>query len=111
MNRNLAPYPGRGKDEMTLDGVTPRRHQKWGLLIDALVEVHRNGQLVRTGFVEDAMADSSILWLAADGQNQRQMFEASRGYQVWVAPQSLTGSLRYRMTAQQIFDTKPNTSL
>lgn len=62
------------------------------MLIDALVEIRHNGQVVRTGFVEDAMPDSSALWIAADSTNSRQMFEASQAHEVWVTPQQLGGS-------------------
>jgi hypothetical protein len=88
---------------MTLNRVTPRKHVEWSLLINALVEIRRYGKAIRTGFVEDAMPDSSALWLAADAAHSRQMFESAQGHQVWVAPQELSGDLNYRMTAAQIF--------
>ena len=31
------------------------------MLINALVEIRHNGRVIRTGFVEDAMPDSSAL--------------------------------------------------
>jgi hypothetical protein len=92
---------------MTLNRATLRRHYDWSLLINALVEIRRNGQLIRTGFVEDVMPDSSVLWLAADRTNARQMFEACQGHQVWVTPQALSGELSYRMTTRQIFGKNP----
>lgn len=88
---------------MTLHRATPRKHVEWSLLIDALVEIRHHGKAIRTGFVEDAMPDSSALWLAADATHPRRMFEAARGHQVWVIPQELSGSLNYRMTATQMF--------
>ncbi|MFF1255010.1 hypothetical protein ACFVYC_21285 [Pseudarthrobacter sp. NPDC058329] len=60
---------------MTLNRATPRQHGDWSLLINALVEIRQNGQVIRTGFVEEVMPDSSVLWLAADRDNPRQMFE------------------------------------
>jgi len=80
-----------------------RRHLDWSLLANVRVEIRRHGQVLRTGFVEDVMPDSSVLWIAADGLEPRQMFEASQGHQVWITPQKLQGKLRYRMTAKQIF--------
>ena len=74
---------------MTLNRATPRKHVEWSLLINALVEIRRYGKAIRTGFVEDAMPDSSALWLAADAAHSRQMFESAQGHQVWVAPQEL----------------------
>ncbi len=92
---------------MTLNRATPRKHGDWNLLINALVEIRQNGQVIRTGFVEDVMPDSSVLWLAADRDNPRQMFEACQGHQVWVTPQALSGELSYRMTTGQIFGKNP----
>lgn len=54
---------------MTLSRATPRKHGDWSLLINALVEIRQNGQVIRTGFVEDVMPDSSVLWLASDRDN------------------------------------------
>jgi hypothetical protein len=88
---------------MTLNRATPRKHVEWNLLINALVEIRHNGQVIRTGLVEDAMPDSSAVWIAADATHPRRMFEAAQGHQVWVTPQELTGDLNYRMTSTQIF--------
>jgi hypothetical protein len=63
----------------------------WNRLIGALVEVRQYGTIIRAGFVEDAMPDSSMLWLAADGVNLRTMYEAALDYQAWVEPQNLGG--------------------
>ncbi|MHC6231933.1 hypothetical protein ACX5I6_20585 [Arthrobacter sp. MMS24-T111] len=87
---------------MTLNRAAPRKHDKWSLLINTVVEIRLHGQVLRTGFVENAMPDSSALWIAADRNGPRQMFEACQGHQVWVTPQKLCGELSYRMTAQQI---------
>ncbi|MGM0930496.1 MAG: hypothetical protein ACQEXN_12415 [Actinomycetota bacterium] len=87
----------------TLNRATLSKHGAWSLLINALVEIRHDGQVIRTGVVEDAMPDSSVLWIAADADGPRQMFEASQGHQVWVTPQELPDGLRYRMTKNQIF--------
>jgi hypothetical protein len=82
---------------------TPRKHVQWSLLSNAVVEIRLRGQRIRTGLVEDVMPDSSALWLAADSENPRQIFEVCQGHEVWVTPQQLSGEYSYRMTTQQIF--------
>jgi hypothetical protein len=94
---------------MTLKPATPHKHHEWSLLINALVEIRCNGQTIRTGFVEYAMPNSSVLWIAADSNNPRQMFETAEGHEVWVTPQELSGDLNYRMTNSQIFKTAAST--
>jgi len=84
---------------------TPRKHVEWNLLINTLVEIRLHGQVLRTGFVEDVMPDSSALWIAADQHGPRQMFAACEGHQAWVTPQELCGELSYRMTTKQTFGT------
>lgn len=42
------------------------------------------------------MPDSSALWIVVDGNSPRQMFEVSRGHEVWVIPQELPGGQHYR---------------
>lgn len=64
-----------------------------------------NGHVLRAG-VEDAMPDSSALWITADSNGPRQIFEACQGHRVWVTPQELCGDLSYRMTTQQISPTR-----
>ncbi|MBT2597687.1 hypothetical protein [Arthrobacter sp. ISL-72] len=92
-------------EHMPPNRATPRKHVEWNLLINTLVEIRLDGQTIRTGLVEDVMPDSSALWLAADSDNPRQIFEVCQGHQVWVTPQQLCGELSYRMTTQQIFGT------
>ncbi|MEW1809952.1 hypothetical protein AB0284_04510 [Pseudarthrobacter phenanthrenivorans] len=75
------------------------------MLINALVEVRLRGQVLRTGFVEEAMPDSSAVWIAADRHGSRQMYEVCQGHEVWVIPQELCGTLTYRMTTKQMFGT------
>lgn len=74
----------------------------WRRLIGALVEIRRYDQAVRTGFVEDAMPDSSVLWIAADGVHLRNMYEAAENCKAWVEPQQLTGGAAYRMTSARL---------
>jgi hypothetical protein len=67
------------------------RHDDWNQLIGALVEVRKKGEAFRTGFVDDAMPDSSALWLAADGSYERILIEAAEGYEVWAEARELRG--------------------
>ncbi|MBT2250280.1 hypothetical protein JHV56_16395 [Arthrobacter sp. BHU FT2] len=91
---------------MTPNRATPRQHVEWSLLINAFVEIRLHGQTIRTGFIEDAMPDSSVVWIAADQHGPRQMFESCEGHQIWVTPQPLSGDLSYRMTTRQMFETR-----
>lgn len=93
---------------MTSNHATAHKHVEWSLLINTLVEIRLHDQVIRKGYVEEAMPDSSALWIAADQDGPRQMFEASQGHQVWVTPQELSGRLNYRMTTKQIFGTTWN---
>lgn len=80
-----------------------QNYPHWRRLIGALVEIRRYDQAVRTGLVEDAMPDSSVLWIAADGVQPRNMYEAAENYKAWVEPQQLTGEAAYRMTSAQLY--------
>ena len=82
-------------------------HPDWKQLIGAHVEVRRQQRLVRRGVVDDAMPDSSIVWLAADAINSRTMYAAAEGYSVWVEPQQLSGEASYRMTVFQLYPQTP----
>ena len=75
------------------------RHNNWNQLIGAFVEIRQNCVALRAGYVEDAMPDSSVLWLAADEHHGRALFEAAEGHVVWVEPRELEGKLTYRMTS------------
>ena len=72
--------------------MTLQNYPAWDLLIGALVEIRRDGQVVCAGVVEDAMPDSSALWIAAHGVQPRRMYESALIYQVWVEPQHLTAT-------------------
>lgn len=75
------------------------RHYAWQNLVGVAVEIRKAGEVIRQGVVEDAMADSSALWLAADGLESRVMIAAAERYEVWVEPRLLDGNLAYRMAA------------
>lgn len=78
--------------------MTAYRHNEWNQLIGAFVEIRQNHVNLRKGYVEEAMPDSCALWLAADENHGRAIFEAAEGHEVWVEPRELEGSLTYRMT-------------
>lgn len=75
-----------------------RRHKNWNALVGVDVEIRQHGQRVRMGRVDDVLADSSILWLAANGGLPRTMFAAADGYEVWVDRQQLFGPEGFGMT-------------
>lgn len=89
--------------------MTSYKHEDWAQLINAPVEIRQDGQTLRTGVVDNAMPDSSALWIAADGIQPRQIFEAALGHEVWVIPQQLSGETTYRMTSDRLFQL-PSTS-
>jgi hypothetical protein len=43
-----------------------RRYIHWRRLIGTTVQIRQNGKIIRTGTVDDAMADSTALWIAGD---------------------------------------------
>lgn len=75
------------------------RHDDWSQLIGAFIQVRHEKQCLRSGFVDDAMADSSALWLAAAGIDGRALITKAEGYEVWVEPRQLDGVLAYRMAS------------
>lgn len=87
-----------------------QNYPTWNRLIGAFVEIRQDGRIIRTGFVEDAMPDSTALWLAADGVQPRSMYESAQNYKAWVEPQQLTGTACYRMTSARLYptDSMPN---
>ena len=56
--------------------------EDWRQLVGRVVELRRNGQVVRTAEVEDVTPDSSILWLRFDGNHGRQLVTRTDGYEV-----------------------------
>ncbi|QCO99873.1 hypothetical protein FCN77_21870 [Arthrobacter sp. 24S4-2] len=60
----------------------PEPPEDWQHLIGSWVELRRGGKVIRTGEVEDATPDSSVLWLKFDGINGRQLVARSDGYEV-----------------------------
>ena len=81
---------------MQENGQAYRVHD-WSRLIGTPVEVRKGFELIRAGVVDDAMQDSSALWLAADSTWGRELFAAAEGYEVWIRPKELGGKLCYKM--------------
>ena len=54
----------------------------WPQLIGRRVELRSAGRVLRTGEVEDAAPDSSVLWLKFDGNHGRQMVARTDGYEI-----------------------------
>lgn len=61
----------------------------WKGLLGQQVQVHKDGRVVRTGYVEDVVDSADILWLGADGVKQRALFERARGYTISPIPVAL----------------------
>ncbi len=80
----------------------PYRYHDWSRLIGTPVEVRKDFEIVRTGVVDDAMADSSALWLAADAGGGRALYAAAEGYEVWIRPRELGGKFCFKMAAVQL---------
>ncbi|MBT2514117.1 hypothetical protein [Arthrobacter sp. ISL-30] len=77
-------------------------YDDWSRLIGTPVEIRKDSLTVRTGVVDDAMADSSVLWLAADDAAGRTLFAASEGYEAWIRPGELSGPLSFKMASAQL---------
>lgn len=105
-NSSLRP-PIRMASSVPTNQASAREHVEWSLLVGAKVEIRCKGRVLRTGFVEHAMPDSSALWIAADATGPRQIYEVCQGHQVWVTPQELPGEVHYRMTVNQILGEPP----
>ncbi|MGX9899870.1 hypothetical protein ACW0JT_07970 [Arthrobacter sp. SA17] len=56
--------------------------EDWSQLVGRVVELSRDGQVVRTAEVEDVTPDSSILWLRFDGNHGRQLVTRTDGYEI-----------------------------
>lgn len=65
------------------------RCEDWSRLTGSEIEIHKGGQVVRTGTVEAVMLDSSIIWLATDHNGTRKLFESAEQYEVWTGHQDL----------------------
>lgn len=84
------------------------RCDDWSRLTGAEVEIHRRGHLVRTGIVAAVMPDATILWLAADHNGNRALFESAEGYEVWANAHDVPDELYSSLLCQQPPTTSPN---
>lgn len=62
----------------------------WYPVIGESVELRRHDQPVRYGVIDAVTGDDAILWLAANGIHQRQLFTREDGYQVWIGSPAST---------------------
>lgn len=67
---------------MTASTPVPETTGNWKQLIGSRVELRLDGRMVRTGEVEDATHDSSVMWLRFDGNHGRQLVTKTDGYEV-----------------------------
>ena len=56
--------------------------ENWNLVPGTLVEVYRDGTLLRTGRIDAVTLDADIVWLANSGAHPRRLFEKSEGYRL-----------------------------
>jgi hypothetical protein len=88
-------------------GGSGRRYEDWSRLVGLPVEIRKDFRVVRAGVVDDAMQDSSALWLAADAAGGRALFSAAEGYEAWISPRELGGKLCYKMASAQLDAPQP----
>ncbi|MFP3579319.1 hypothetical protein SB659_06970 [Arthrobacter sp. SIMBA_036] len=60
------------------------KQDEWLPLVGETVQIRQYGRFVRTGMVDAVTADDRILWLGADGVNQRQLISKAEGFEVWM---------------------------
>lgn len=75
-----------------------RQYIHWRRLIGTTVQIRDNGAIIRTGTIDDAMADSTALWIAGDSTQSRTMYEAAHGIEVWTEPEEAEDGLFYWKT-------------
>ncbi|MCI0142115.1 hypothetical protein KNN17_11045 [Arthrobacter bambusae] len=64
--------------------MTLHKQDDWLPLVGEMVQIRISGRFVRTGVVDAVTIDDGILWLAADGVNQRRLISKADGYEVWM---------------------------
>lgn len=60
------------------------RQDEWAPVIGEHVQIRKQGGIVRDGIVDAVTLDDSILWLAADGTEPREMLCRAEGVEVWI---------------------------
>ena len=77
-----------------------RQYIHWRRLIGTTVQIRQHGQIIHTGTVDDAMADSTALWIAGDAAQPRTMYDAALGIEVWTEPdEAEDGLCHHRMAS------------
>lgn len=56
----------------------------WRAVLGEMVEIRKSAKIVRTGRVDAVTSEGAILWLAADGVQQRGMIQRVDGFEVWI---------------------------
>lgn len=64
--------------------MTYHKQDDWLPLVGETVQIRYNNRFVRAGIVDAVTTDDAILWLAADGVNQRRLIAKADGYEVWM---------------------------
>ena len=97
----MTPSTGPGDRPAPVYGerISLRQYIHWRRLIGATVQIRQHGHIIRTGTNDDAMADSTELWIAGDAAQPRTMYEAAHGSEVWAEPEEAEDGLCYRMTS------------
>ncbi|MGH3653654.1 hypothetical protein [Glutamicibacter sp.] len=54
----------------------------WSQLAGKRVELRKDGQIVRTGFVKDVLGTADVLWLEAERFRHRTLVDKSMGYTI-----------------------------
>lgn len=74
--------------------MTYHKQDDWLPLVGEAVQIRQYGQFVRTGIVDAVTGDDGILWLAADGVNQRRLISRADGFEVWMTYEWETAGAR-----------------
>ncbi|PRB43021.1 hypothetical protein CQ020_05870 [Arthrobacter sp. MYb23] len=59
--------------------------------------MRQHRKMIRTGVIADVMPDSSMLWLAADQNERRTIYEAAEGYEIWIDPVDMPDRVYLKM--------------
>jgi hypothetical protein len=78
----VKPHPDSETGQPTHRKQIPEPLDNWKELIGRTIELRRQGQLIRTARVEDASQDSAMIWLAFEGNHNRQLILKTDGYDI-----------------------------
>lgn len=57
--------------------------ENWTGLTGRVVQIRKDGRIVRNGHVEAVTPAADALWLGVHGADPRALFEKAEGYSVW----------------------------